>query len=356
MANGDGQFKAARPTISVAGEERAFLAESLTRLLVAESVDGLFRCEATFGNWGNVEGQAGFLYFDRSLFDFGKAFTIKLGRESLFEGRLTALEAHFPEGRPPELVVLAEDRFQDLRMTRRTRTFADVSDADVMGSIAGDHGLSPQIDAAGPTHKVLAQVNQSDLAFLRERARSIDAELWMEDRTLHAQRRTQRSSTPVRMTFGAELREFTALADLARQRSSVQVCGWDVASKQPLVHEATESAISAEVGRRRERRQHPELRARIRARRPSRTACRSRATKRGCGPRRTSKPIARRFVCGRGVAETSSALRVGRYAQLDGLGPLFSGKYYVSEVRHRFDGEQGIRTEFEAERPGIGRP
>jgi hypothetical protein len=355
MANGDGQFKAARPTISVAGEERAFLAESLTRLLVAESVDGLFRCEATFGNWGNVEGQAGFLYFDRSLFDFGKAFTIKLGRESLFEGRLTALEAHFPEGRPPELVVLAEDRFQDLRMTRRTRTFADVSDADVMGSIAGDHGLSPQIDAAGPTHKVLAQVNQSDLAFLRERARSIDAELWMEDRTLHAQRRTQRSSTPVRMTFGAELREFTALADLARQRSSVQVCGWDVANKQPLVHEATESAISSEVGSdasgvsilssalgsRKETLAHgvplASDEAQLRA-------------------EAHFKSIARRFVCGRGVAETSTELRVGRYAQLDGLGPLFSGKYYVSEVRHRFDGEQGIRTEFEAERPGIGRP
>ena len=32
----------------------------------------------------------------------------------------------------------------------------------------------------GPTYKTLAQVNQSDLAFMRERARSIDAELWMD--------------------------------------------------------------------------------------------------------------------------------------------------------------------------------
>jgi Bacteriophage probable baseplate hub protein len=355
MANGDGQFKPARPTISVAGEDRPFLAEGLTRLLIAETVDGLFRCEATFGNWGNVDGQVGFLYFDRSLFDFGKAMAIKLGTEVLFEGRLTGLEAHFPEGTPPELVVLAEDRFQDLRMTRRTRTFADVSDADVMSAIAGDHGLSPQVDAPGPKHKVLAQVNQSDLAFLRERARSIDAELWMEDRTLHVKSRTNRSNMTVRMTFGAGLREFTALADLAKQRTSVQVSGWDVSSKSALLHESTESVINSEVGSdtsgvsilgstlgsRKETVAHgvplgsDEARARADA---------------------YLRSVARRFVRGRGIAETSPDLRVGRYAELEGLGPLFSGKYYVAEVQHRFDGEQGIRTEFAAERPGLGQP
>jgi len=355
MANGDGQFKTARPTISVGEEDRPFLAEGLTRLLVAETVDGLFRCEATFGNWGNVEGRVGFLYFDRSLFDFGKVLAIRLGRDPLFEGRLTGLEARFPEGRPPELVVLAEDRFQDLRMTRRTRTFADVSDADVMNTIASDHGLSPQIDAPGPTHKVLAQVNQSDLAFVRERARSIDAELWMEDRTLHVKRRTQRNSTTVRMTFGAELREFTALADLAHQRSSLQVCGWDVASKESLVHEATESTISAEVG------SDASGVSILTSALGSRKETVAHGVPLGSDEAQLRaeayfKSMARRFVCGRGVAETQPDLRVGRYAQLEGLGPLFSGKYYVSEVRHRFDGDQGIRTEFEAERPGIGRP
>jgi phage protein D len=355
MANGDGQFKSARPTISIAGEDKPFLAEGLIRLLIAEHVDGLFRCEATFGNWGNTDGQAGFLYFDRALFDFGKALAIKLGRDALFDGRLTGLEARFPEGRPPELAVLAEDRFQDLRMTRRTRTFADMSDADVMGAIAGDHGLTPRVDAPGPKHTVLAQVNQSDLAFLRERARSLDAELWMEDRSLHVKRRTTRSSTTVRMTFGAELREFTALADLAAQRTSVQVSGWDVSSKSALVHEATESTIAGEVGgdasgvgilqsalgTRKETVAHgvplgsDEAQARAEA---------------------YLRSVARRFVCGRGVAETRADFRVGRYAQFEGLGPLFSGKYYVSEVRHRFDGDQGIRTEFAVERPGLGRP
>ena len=64
---------------------------------------------------------------------------------------------------------------------------------------------------------------------------------------------------------------------------------------------------------------------------------------------------ARRFVTGHGVAETNGRLRVGSYVDLKNLGPLFSGKYYVAGVKHMFDGVRGIRTEFTAERPGLGR-
>ena len=41
---------------------------------------------------------------------------------------------------------------------------------------------------------------------------------------------------------------------------------------------------------------------------------------------------------------------------LGGLGPLFTGKYDVVEVSHRFDAAQGLRTEFVVERPWLGRP
>jgi hypothetical protein len=47
-------------------------------------------------------------------------------------------------------------------------------------------------------------------------------------------------------------------------------------------------------------------------------------------------------------------VRVGALLNLQSLGPLFNGKYYVVEARHVFDGKKGLRTEFTAERPGIG--
>ena len=348
-------IQTARPTISVDGQEKDFLAVGLLGLLVHETVAGLYRCEALFGNWGNRNGHVDFLYFGRDVLDFGKVLAIKMGDTTIFHGRVTGLEAHFPEGRPPEIAVLAEDRFQDLRMTRRTRTFNDVSDSDVITTVANDHGLTPQVDiSGGSTHKVLAQVNQSDLAFIRERARSVDAELWVEGTTLHAKARGSRGTHSVRMALGRELREFSALSDLAGQRSSVIVGGWDVSSKQGLSVEATDSAISSEVGNdesgvsilknalgeRKEAIAHgvpvDQQEAQARA-----EAC--------------FRSIARRFVTGRGTAEPNGDLRVGAAAELAGLGPLFNGKYYVAEVRHVFDGVQGMRTEFTAERAGLGR-
>jgi phage protein D len=201
----------------------------------------------------------------------------------------------------------------------------------------------------------LAQVNQSDLAFMRERARAIDAELWMSGQTLNAKSRANRNGATLQMAFGRELREFSALSDLANQRTSVSVSGWDVAGKAALSHEAEESAVSGEVGN--DVSGVSILKSAIGDRKEAvvhgvpitgeETQARAEAY---------FKAIARRFVMGRGVAETDPKLRVGASAQLDGLGPLFSGKYYVAEVRHVFDGAQGIRTEFMAERPGIGRP
>src|SRR5437762_869963 len=245
--NGTVTLKVARPTINLAGQDNPGLAQGLLSLLIVETLSGLYRCEATFGNWGTVGDSVGFLYFDRQVLDFGKAFKIKLGTDTLFDGRILGLEAQFPEAQAPAITVLAEDRFQDLRMTRRTRTFADVTDADVMNQVAGDHGLSPSVNVTGPTYKVLAQVNQSDLAFLRERARSIDAEVWMEGSTLNARSHTGRAGGPLKLTYQSGLRAFSVLADLAGQRTSVTVSGWDVSGKAGLQYEASDSVLGGEL-------------------------------------------------------------------------------------------------------------
>lgn len=347
----------ARPMVAVGGQDQPALAEGLLSLLISENSQGLYRCEATFGNWGATGGGIGFLYFDRNTVDFGKPFAIKLGPSSratvLFEGRISALEAQFPAGTPGRLVVLSEDRFQDLRMTRRTRSFEQISDGDVFRRIANDHGLWADIDVSGPTHAVLAQVNQSDLAFLRARAREIGAELWMDGQTLHAQPRSRRNGATVELRLGSSLRECSVLADLAHQRSSVMVSGWDVASKQQIRYEATEAVMSGELngdtggarilasafGERKDALVHT---VPLTSQEAQTTA------------EAVFRLGARRFVTARGTADPDPRLRVGSYVDLQDLGPLFSGKYYVSAAQHIFDQIHGLRSEFVAERPGLG--
>jgi phage protein D len=157
------------------------------------------------------------------------------------------------------------------------------------------------------------------------------------------------------MSYGKDLREFSVLADLAMQRTGVTVNGWDVTSKSGLQHEATDSIINGELngglsgasvlssalGQRKESLVHT----------APLTGQEAQAIAEAY-----FKLGARRFVTGHGIAETTGQLRVGSTIDLDGLGPLFNGKYYVSEVKHLFDGANGIRSEFTAERPGLGRP
>jgi hypothetical protein len=358
MANNQTAFYASRPTIRVEGHIQAALGDVLLQsLMVEETTLGLFRCEANFLNWGPKDSEVGFLFFDRQMLDFSKVFSVEFGppgeTRPVFTGRITGLEAQYPPARPPELLVLAEDRFQDLRMERRTRSFENVTDADVIRQIAAQHGLTAQVDVDGPTYRALAQVNQSDLAFLRERAAAVDAELWVDNRTLYAQARSRRNAGSVSFTYGQNLLEFSVLADLAHQRTSVRVSGWDVAGKQAIDVEAGENVIAAEL---KGGRSGSAVLAQALAQRRERIVLAVPLSQQEAQKMAEARyrERARSFVRGSGVVDGNVKIRVGATVELKGLGPFFDGPYYVTLARHTFDLRNGYRTTFEAERPGIG--
>ncbi len=351
-------FYSARPSLFLDGQEDPGLALGLLSISIRETVAGLYSCEATFGNWGATNGQVGFLYFDRQVLNFGRTFSVEMGdgdaASEVFNGRIMAIEGRFPQQCPPEILVLAEDRFQDLRMTRRSRSFDDVSISDVITRIAGEHGLLTDVDIDGPTYRTLTQVNQSDLAFLRECTRAVDAELWVDADTLFAQSRSRRQTEEVRLSYGHRLKEFSVMADLARQRTSLTVSGWNVAAKETIEHESDETVIRNELnggqsgsalleqafGRRADSLVHHVPFSNDEARSIADANYRS---------------MARQFLKGHALADGDGRLRAGSHVQLGALGPLFDGIYYVNEVTHIFDSTNGYRTYFRVERPFLGR-
>lgn len=266
-----------------------------------------------------------------------------------------ALEADYPAGHPPVIRVLAEDRLQDLRMNRRTRSFEQTSDRELFEQIARDHNLRPEVDVDGESHALIAQVNQSDLAFLRERAGAIGAEVWMEGDSLQVQARARREGSEPTLTYGQRLRELSVRADLAHQRSHVSVGGWDPSAKEPLDERADAAALQPELpsgggdtgpsvletalGERPERILGPLALSSAEALLLAESALRQRA---------------RRFLTGVGEAEGDGRLRVGNQVSLAGLGPLFDGSYQLVETTHLFDQENGFRTRFRVERPWLG--
>lgn len=344
--------QSARPSIAIDGQRSDTLIAGMQSLLILDSADGMARCELVFGNWGGAES-AGFQHFDRKLLEFGKGLKVTLGNDTLFDGRITAITGIFPDGGTPQVGVCGEDRLQDLRMTRRTRSFADASLADVLRRVATEHGLQPQIDVSGETYKLLAQVNQSDLAFIRDVARREDAQVWVEGTTLKAAQRARRQGSTLDLAWAGQLREFSVCADLAHQRTKLVGSGWSVADKRAAKHEADDAAIRGELnggssgaetlrsafGERIDTLAHalPAVDAQARALAEA-----------------SFRHIARRFLVGRGVAETKPELRVGAKVRIKGVGPLFEGEYVVTDAHIRFDAALGLRTEFLCDRPAIG--
>ncbi len=347
----------ARPTFRIDGTERPDLREALLALTVRETRDGLASAEASFGAWGTARGEPDILYMDREILDFGKEIRIDMGEGSLsaqvFSGRITGIEGRYPAARPPQVSVLAEDKLQDMRMTRRTRVFEDIDDAGIFTRLAQDHGLTPAIDVDGPQHRAIAQLNLSDLAFLRERASAVGAEIWVADGTLHVQARSRREAGRIDLTYGRGLHEFSVLADLAHQRTALTVGGWDTASAEAIGSTAGAETVASAPG---SGPTGPELLEEAFGPREERIVHHALATADEAQALADAAMgrIARGFLTGRGVAEGDARLRVGTVVTLRGLGALFDGDYQVTETRHEMDGTAGFRTVFEVEKARLG--
>jgi phage protein D len=345
-------YRPARPTLEIDGSRQERLESALLTMEIADSVDAIARAELVFGNWGGPDS-SGFQHFDRKTIEFGKSIVIKIAESTLFEGRITAITADYPDGGPPTIGVLADDRLQDLRMTRRTRVFDSKSLGDIVRQLAGEHGLTADVTLSGGTRRVVAQVNQSDLALLLDLARNEDAQVWVEAKKLRVAR--SRPTDKVELRWSGTLREFHVEADLAHQRSTLVASGWDVAAKAAAKYSAGESAISDEAAN---LDTGASILAKAFARRADTIAHRVPfdGQEAQAMAEAAYRQAARRFVCGRGVAETRPELRVGATLALTGLGKLFDGDYRATSVRHLFDSAAGQRSEFTCERPGLGKP
>ncbi|MFT3858284.1 MAG: contractile injection system protein, VgrG/Pvc8 family [Aquabacterium sp.] len=351
----------ARPEFKVDQQVQPDLTRDLVLMQVEEDIDGMKRLHAVLTAIGPRDGQANeqLHWLDGAVLDFGKEVIVNMGAEAargeVFKGRVSALELSMDQGRAPEVTLMAEDKLMDLRMTRRFKTYENVSDADLVQQIASQHGLQGQADVDGPTHASIQQWNQSDLAFLRERARRMGADVWLDGNTLHMATRDQRQGQQITLIQGNSLISVRLRADLAQQRSEVHVGGWDDAQAESIDEQAAASEVAAEA-----QGQTHGVTVLQRAF-GDRVSHRVREVPlKGDEARAWAKASmlarARRFITAHGVADGLSQIQVGALLRLERVSPAFEGDgYYVTRVRHQYDLTNGYRTHFEAERAWIGR-
>lgn len=348
-----------RPIFTIDYKDISDMSRDVIYLSISETTEGLKNMEAKFTATGPAAGSDSedLLYVDGRTADFGKNIKVTLGPEALqrfvFDGFISAIELQFDEGQVPEFGLFAEDKAMDLRMTKKSRTFADQSDEDIARAIAEEHGMSAEVDAPGPTFAQIQQCNMSDLAFLRDRARLLQAEIWIDGNTLHFVTRANRIGTEITLIRGTDLLHVKLIADLAHQRSKVRMGGYNATTTEMIEEEAGEEAIRSEIvgGKTGVSVLENAFGERICKRvmevpldeNEARTWAAAEMQRR-----------ARSFVTINAIANGNPDLVVGSLVKLEQVGQPFEGEgYYVTQVQHIYTLANGHKTHFQAQRATI---
>ncbi len=180
---------------------------------------------------------------DNGPFDLTKEIEVVAEKDdgskiSVIKGEITALEPQFGEGMISDLVVRGFDKSHRLFRETKTKTFLNTKDSDIASQIAGNVGLSPQVDATSTVYEHVFQHNQSDLSFLFQRAWRIGYECFVEEGKLYF-RKPPKGSETTTLTWGEELISFMPRMSLAEQVDQVSVRGWDDKEKKEIVGQAT---------------------------------------------------------------------------------------------------------------------
>jgi len=345
-----------RPVVEIDGQRSDRVDELLLAMDMREQEGGLSALELRLSNIASdADGGAGFAFEDERLIRLGSSITVSAGDTSepqeLFRGVISGLEAEFPESNPPELLLLAEDRLQQARMTRRTRVYRDMSVADIANRIAQRLNLQARVSGLGSPSSTWVQLNESDLAFLRRLLRRFDADLQIVEDRLEVVPISEVQRQVIEMELSEDLRSVRFVADLAHQVTAVTSAGWNPLTGQAVSGRSQGVNFGPGRGRRGASLLQDSFGERIEhvGQIPVTTDDEARALADTVFDQR-----ARRFVCAEGTATGHPAIRVGSHLQLRGISPRFGNTYYVVSTHHRYDVIQGYMTDFKAESSALG--
>lgn len=350
-------FYSARPTLRVAGQPDARAAELLRSMRVEEDQGGMSRCELRFFNIASTtDGGAEEAFGASAALTLGAELGIYTGDVTqpieIFRGKVTALEAEYQVASPPEFVVLSEDSLQAARMARRSKVYTERAVADIVKEIAGGLGLTPIITGLTAPTGTWAQLNESDLAFLRRLLARFDSDLQIVGEQLQVSPRGEVRRGALELTLYSQLAQARVTADLANQLTSLTTSGWDPVQGSAVTHTVQQAAqpgpgagksgkqwLADTLGARTEHIGHLIVSTPAEAQAVAEAAFDQRA---------------RRFVRLEGITEGNAKLRVGTHVNVSGLSRRWDNTYYVVQACHLFDLNKGYRTHFHGECAFLG--
>lgn len=273
-------------------------------------------------------------------------------------GEITAIEPRFSEEGRPQLMVRGYDLSHRLTRGKKTRVYGDgnptgagVTDDKIVGTIAGEAGLSKMVDQSGLSglkYPYVLQYNQTDLEFLWQRAKLLGYQVYVgDDKKLYfvpadAHRgETNDKGKPAKLTWGQNLRSFYPRLSLVGQVDKALVQGWDPHKKQALL--ANNSSDSSKTvpkiglgkkGGQLAKQSFKGVAEMYLVDHPLYTQSEATAIAKA-----QFAALESEFIQAEGEVRVGDPrLIAGRLVTIEGVGTRFKGDYYVTQARHRWVG------------------
>ena len=183
----------------------------------------------------------------------GDAVEVKVGSspKSIFKGEIVGLEPIYKGGEKAKIVIRAVNKMHMLLRKRKSLTFMDKTDQQILTQVTGDAGLSLKWKHDKTiTYKHVYQHNQTDLEFLRTRAARLGCHVWCVGDDIYVQQPDLSASTGIKLavdkTGDIQLRAFMPRLSSAGIVKKVTVKGWNPETKELITGEA--SAKSSPLG------------------------------------------------------------------------------------------------------------
>ncbi|MFF0223542.1 VgrG-related protein [Streptomyces sp. NPDC004629] len=269
----------------------------------------------------------------------------------LLTGSVTALEVEIDDT-GTYTVVRGLDESHRLFRGRRVAGYQNMTLADICVQVARRAGLKPgTIDVAGPVLEHVAQPNVSDWEFLSSLADQAGVQVFVRDGRLHVSRPTEAGGAPdtsaradrnpLVLEMGDNLLRCRAGVSAAEQVSAVEVRGWDVRAKQPLIGRADAgSAATLELGVTAAEVARPFGEADFLVS----DAPYGDQAQVDQAAKALAARIAGSFAELEAVIRGNPEVRAGGAVTLAGVGAPFEGRYTVTSSRHVFDPVRGYET------------
>lgn len=180
----------------------------------------------------------------------GDAIEIKVGDNStsIYKGEVVSIEPAFKGGEKTRLMIRAMNKLHLLLRKRKSRTFTNKTDQQILQEVVADAGLTLEWKHEKTlTYKHVYQHNQTGLEFLRTRAARVGCHVWAVDKTVYVKQPDLQAGPIATLQIDESnadhpLRHFTPRMSSAPIVKKMTVKGWNPETKELISGEATMQA------------------------------------------------------------------------------------------------------------------